>query len=699
MKFNADIDSIDWERLLSDNVNESISTFNAYIQHLFDFHAPKKKVTIKEHGHPWITPTIKEMIRKRNEAHNRSRRTGLVSHKVYYKDLKNVVRRAIHSEKSAYFNYYIVSKEKNPRVLWKNIKRNVVDFKKNDMDLPQHLNDPEQINSHFLNVSGKNSVDLSQLTYFEFHRYCSTTFALKPVTEAMVTRIIRSIKTNAEGVDGISLDMLLMTLPRTLTIITAIVNQSIATGIFPDCWKAACVRPIPKIVSPVDLKDLRPISILPLMSKILEKAVSMQLTDYLESNSILPSNQSGFRKGRSTTTALLEVVDNVLAAQDRGEGTILALLDFSRAFDTINITLLLSKLTYYGFDPGTVRWFASYLSGRSQQVQVCSRDGGAAVSGTQPVVRGVPQGSILGPILFILYSADITESIRDCECHLYADDLQIYVTCKPNGVHSAVEKLNRDLSRVACWSEKNSLFLNPLKSKFLVLGTKHLISAIVAQNPRVCIADDDLSCVAEARNLGVLMDGLLHFENHVCEIVRNCFYRLKVLYRVRAHLSVDIRVKLCDSLILSKLSYADTVFHDCLLSRTKKTIQRLQNACARFCFDIPYRSHVTPFLNKGKLLKMEARRTLHLATLLFGIIKTEKPSYLFDKLNFSIRAVRQAPRLLFPRHKGASFRGSFKYAATKCWNNIPPPIRNVKSLCKFKKDLRDHLLNLQISST
>ncbi|CAK1588448.1 unnamed protein product [Parnassius mnemosyne] len=158
--------------------------------------------------------------------------------------------------------------------------------------------------------------------------------------------MISNIASNAQGADGITRDMIKLTLPRTLAIITAIVNQSIKTGVFPDIWKRALVKTIPKKSNPNELKDLRPISILPLMSNIVEKVVSQQLLEFLNVNNILPQKQSGFRNGHSTATALLDVVDEVLSEADSGNGTILVLLDFSRGFDTINHDLLMSKLSH-----------------------------------------------------------------------------------------------------------------------------------------------------------------------------------------------------------------------------------------------------------------------------------------------------------------------------------------------------------------
>lgn len=142
---------------------------------------------------------------------------------------------------------------------------------------------------------------------------------------------------------------------------------------------------------------------------------------------------------------------------------------------------------------------------------------------------------------------------------------------------------------------------------------------------------------------------------------------LRVLYQVRKHLSVDLRIKLCDTLVLSRLNYVDTVINGCLLARSKALLQRIQNACARFCFPIPSRTLVTPYLNSSRMLKMDARHSLHFASLLFGVIHYQQPLYLFTKLKYSTRPTREAIRLICPRHgSSAAFRGSFRYSATKC---------------------------------
>ncbi|CAK1582606.1 unnamed protein product [Parnassius mnemosyne] len=385
----------------------------------------------------------------------------------------------------------------------------------------------------------------------------------------------------------------------------------------------------------------------------------------------------------------------LILTQDKGEATILTLLDFSRAFDTIDTTLLLSKLMYYGFDCNALKWFESYLNGRTQRVRLRNETGTNIFSVASPVTRGVPQGSILGPLLFILYSADITGCFKYCQYHLYADDLQVYISFRPDDTNEAVNKLNLDLSMIAEWANNNELILNSNKTKFMILGSKKLIERTNAHKPKIVVGGNHIEQVSEVRNLGIIMDNRLRFENHVTHTVKNCFYRLKILYNIREYLSEELRIQLCESLILSKLNYADIVMGECLLARTKLVIQRVQNACARFCFRIPRRGHVTPFLNQSKLINMKSRRSVHYSCLLYKILQNQQPKYLYEKLSFSQRFSRETVRLLYPRHRTAAFRGSFRYAATKCWNNIPPPIKGSRTVRTFKVKLKEYLLNLQ----
>lgn len=700
--FNKDLDSLDWKSVSNLTTAECLlNNFYFLLLTLFDKHAPYKTITIRsKQSLPWMTDIIQLMIGLRNQAHENYRKSKLDTDRQYYKDLKSLVIAAIASEKRAYFNHYVNSNIKNSKIFWKNLKEKVlVDPGKSEC-LPDCFNDPNLINDSFLDVPGEDIVPISELTFFELHRFGTSTFHLQPVSESEVFKYILSIKSNAVGKDGISRDMLMLTMPRTLTLIADILNKSIVSGTVPIQWKEAVVNPLSKVDQPHDLKDLRPISILPYLSKILEKIVYNQLSKYVENNNILPTFQSGFRKGRGTVTTLLDVTDNILAEQDRGCGTILTLLDFSRAFDSINIPLLLSKLAYYGFDHHSIMWFNSYLSNRSQSVKLSKEDGTNIISRSKPVTRGVPQGSILGPLLFIIYSADLAKVITSCKYHCYADDVQLYISATPDNITQALLGMTEDLHRIADWSDRNALVLNPSKSKYLILGSKNQVKKILLSNPVVNIRGQAIERVEEVKNLGVILDSDLRFESHVLNLVRNCFYRLKVLYKIRNLLSEKARITVCESLILSRLNYGDLVYGPRLLSKTQRLVQRVQNACCRFCFNVPARTHISPYLNNAELLNMSSRRQLHLASLMFDVVKFKTPVYLHSKLKFPPSGCRSTrPPLATHLHRTVAFTGSFRYQATKCWNNIPPPLRSITSKCTFKAHLKINILNKQKMGT
>lgn len=206
-----------------------------------------------------------------------------------------------------------------------------------------------------------------------------------------------------------------------------------------------------------------------------------------------------------------------------------------------------------------------------------------------------------------------------------------------------------------------------------------------------------------ARNLGLLLDNGLKFEEHIKSKIGKCYGALKQLYKIREFLSVPIRHRLTDALVLSHLDYCDIVYGPCLYKKTENKIQRVQNSCIRFCHTVPPRSHITPYLNSFNILKMSNRRKLKLNTLVFKLRQTSNPSYLSDKLNWNDRKENTARSIRYPllqlsmRCRLTLFAGSFRFAATKCWNDLPPPLRKLKSLPAFKRKCRQWLLDTQKS--
>lgn len=702
--FLQDLKEQPWSEILKyDDVEIMTSHFNDLLTCIFDKHSPLKRIRINQRPRPWLTDVVKHMMFLRDKAWSKALATKTERHRRYFKDLKNLVNSAIKSEKRAYFNFFVNNNLDNPKQMWKHLKQTAgVSGNAALPSIPKVLNDPEKINSFFLDVPGDARADNKLVEFFKENKFTESQFSIDNCSEEEVAKIINSINTNASGHDLISIGMIRMTLVVTLPIITRIINKSITSKKIPDTWKIAKVIPLPKGTTVEEFKDLRPISILPVLSKIVERVVYTQLSKYLEAENILPDMQSGFRGEHGTSTALAHVTDEIIQASDSGNGSILTLLDFSRAFDCINTELLLAKMSHYGLSKSTCEWFGSYLSNRSQFVQVTDDEGNQVNSSVKHVTRGCPQGSILSPLIFVLYTADLIGCITFCKVHLYADDTQVYFSFKPKDTSAAVEKINKDLDAISAWAQKNTLVLNPNKSKFMVLGTRHQCESIIQMNPCIEINQQSIERVTKARNLGLVLDSELRYVEHINNIIRSAFFRLKVLYRIRCYLTERVRILLTESLVLSLFNFCDVVYGPRLFAKTERAIQRVQNACARFCFDIPRRSHVSPFLNQKGILKMSARRKLHLACLFQRVVQSRRPKYLYTKFvwardhcTYHHTRSKESHKIIMTRHNTEGYRGCFKYAASKIWNDLPPPLHEPMTNMTFKKHLRRIYFNIQ----
>ena len=254
----------------------------------------------------------------------------------------------------------------------------------------------------------------------------------------------------------------------------------------------------------------------------MEKIMNFQIRNHLNNYNILPTNQSGFRSGHSCTTALLKISDDILTATDQGKTTALVLIDYSKAFDTISHELLYSVLHFIGFSENSVVMIKNYLQNRIQFVETTkgkSNDGN--------ITCGVPQGSILGPLLFCIYTCNITSVLKTCNAHMYADDTQIYYSFKHTDTYIANTKINNDLKELASVSALHNLQINPTKSNVLIFGKNR---TIVESDINVKINDDVLIPTNSAKNLGVEFDVDLRFKKHISKCIQKAYLNLKLLY-------------------------------------------------------------------------------------------------------------------------------------------------------------------------
>ena len=687
--FLRDLNLINWSAVVEiEDINEKVRFFRDSMVGLFEIHAPLRKGRFTRAPAPWITHTIREMMKLRDRAQTRYRRTGAGAHGRYYRDLRNMVRAAVSREKRAYFQYCV--QNKSPKETWNSI-RNLGICNRTATSIPTELGDAGAINRGFLESLTDHGICADTLGFYEGGLMPSVVgappFGFVAVCEGEVAAAVRMIKSNAVGDDGISMKMIRMCAPAIMPCLAHIVNSCLVESVFPESWKVSLVIPVPKKTKPQAIGDLRPISILPALSKILEKIAVKQLTEHLKRYKILPEVQSGFRSGYSCVTALANVVDDVVGAKDKGLATALVLLDFSRAFDTLNHNMLFAILKHVGLGQSSVDFFRSYLSGRKQKVFL--RDCSEALD----VRMGVQQGSIMGPILFSVYTSGIKNYINKCKYHLYADDTQLYHSFLPLEVDEASAVMNRDLAGVLRFSVDHGLRINPSKTLCVVFGPgrcrEHVVEGLDLSVDGVNITFKDT-----VKNLGVHLDSTLRFREHVTVLVRRAYASLRLLYSHRSILTVSLKRQLCEALVLSHLNYCDVLYGSFLDTVSVGRLQRVQNSCLRYIFGIRRNAHISHKLLELNWLNMGDRRYIHTLVFYFKILKFRIPLYLYNRIIFrgDIHNVATRNRVLIqiPRHRTQLFKRTYSYRLAVHYNEIRSHLGG--SVASFVRGTRESFL-------
>lgn len=354
----------------------------------------------------------------------------------------------------------------------------------------------------------------------------------------------------------------------------------------------------------------------------------IQLVKHLSTYEILPMHQSGFRQGHSCATALLKVSDDILKAYDSGQLSALVLLDFTKAFDTISHRLLISILHFIGLGNNATYLISDYLEGRTQATKIDNN-----LSSESLLIMGVPQGSILGPLLFSIYTSNFCNKLEYCVSHMYADDTQLYLSFNKNQIEESKEKINLDLGVINTVSKEHCLFLNPKKSKLLLFGNKSVVSSL-SESFQVEVDNTIIPFVNSADNLGVTFDNTFRFKNQISKYVQRSYCALKLIYPHKNYLSENIKTMLCELLVLSNFNYCAPLYYPCLDMASKYRVQKVQNSCIRYIFGIRRRDHVTHKLKDINWLTMNNRLKLATLCLYHQIVLSKQPVYLYNKIRF-----------------------------------------------------------------
>ena len=524
----------------------------------------------------------------------------------------------------------------------------------------------------------------------------------RPVTEDEVLKTIKKSPKKSCSLDPLPNFLFMDLIDILIKPITKLINLSLLEGTVPPEFRYAVVTPLlkkPKLPKN-ELKNYRPVSNLNQISKTLERVVCAQLQEHISANQLHNHSQSAYKAGHSTETALLKIKNDIHLILSQGHAALLVLLDLSAAFDTIDHSVLLNRLNSCFSIHGTpLAWFKSYLTRRSQAVKV-----GESVSKPKVLEFGVPQGSVLGPILFTMYTSPLSKIISNYTSlnhHFYADDTQIYLSITPNNFSLAVTELQSCLGNIQLWMSTNKLKLNAEKTEVMFVGTKSQQSKFSSKFP-IEILGNDMMPQTSFRNLGVTFDNLFTFTKHVSMVCSSGFYHIRDLCRIRRHLTKAATVTLANALVSSRLDYCNSLLYS-LTNKNLTRLQRVQNSLCRVVCKLPRRARVSPSLKALHWLPVKFRILFKTCLLTYKALNTGHPAYLKNYLNFYSCAKptrRSNPELMLLdtpnplRLRPSShcqLENSFVHSAPRLWNSLPLHVRTATSLPAFRKSLKTHL--------
>ena len=634
----------------------------------------------KRNNRPWLTKDLLQAMRERNSLYKQAKITGNFAN---YKRQRNMVVEQLRLAKKSYFLRINADSAKSfwkaCRLMYKQPSTGVPVLSAPDgTSVDTNLGKAELLNEHFVKCFNTALPPLvppsANTTVPPEDLLCSEDWVFNSLVSLDVTK--------SSGPDEISAYMLKHTAASISSSITTLFNKSLSFGCVPTEWKLARVTPVPKVSKPTSPDHFRPISLLSILSKILEKHVCSLVRDHLASNSLLSDHQWGFRPGRSTTSALLSTLSDWHDELDNGNDICAVFFDYRKAFDSVPHSPLVKKLMDLNIDPFIITWITSYLCNRKQSVVVSGE-----TSNSVQVVSGVPQGSVLGPLLFCIYIDSVTHCVQSLYARnvLYADDLLLYkkITCAEDLVD-----MQQDVLAIEQWSGTNHLTLNSSKCKVMVISRKKSPFSHPLYLNGVA-----LDQVSSFKYLGITISHDLTWSTHIGKICGKARQTLGLLYR-QFYRKCDSKslLKLYISLVRPHLEYACSVWaphtHKNILS-----IERVQMFGVKMIsgeWNAPYSEN----LNHLGLVSLERRRLDLSLCLLFKYVNSLCffPEGIIAKKHVSGYNLRTSHPLLleqpFSRTKSSYF--SFIPHSISIWNSLPSSIVCASSFKTFKCMLYDY---------
>ena len=704
-KLEHELRGVSWNNVLqSADPNRCCHELMNIIDKIMSKFLKTKKKTNRKNSLPWIDSSIRQLMKKRDLALKESLKSHTGTAVALYKGLRNQVTKELRKAKSAYYINVITEAKGNSSLIWKQInslikpqitKNTVKELKINNQTISESRQIAQALNDYFVE-------SVEEMARSFKSNGCVTTstaekighsFELHEVSQNQVIEIINNLKTT-HSKDLSNLDVAfakkhMITLAKPLT---HLINTSMVSGKFPEEWKQARVIPIFKSGAVDLVSNYRPISILPVLSKILEKIVAKQLTAYLESNSYIHPLQFGFRTKFSTESANCYLLEKIKSYLDKGSLVGAVFLDLKRAFDTVNHSILISKLANYNFSQNTLAWFTSYLSNRNQCVMINNTK-----SSFSQIKTGVPQGSVLGPILFSLYINDLPKSCQGADFQMYADDAVIYA--HGTTATAVSKKLTEYLEAVANWLDNSCLTLNVDKTVSMCFSSGRRPTPTTLN---ISINNQSITQVSEVNYLGLILDYHLKFDKHVKKISKIVKLNLYTFRLIRECLTFEAAKIFLHSMILSHFNYCITAWSQASPS-VVKPLKGLYNRAIKILGKRPIRSHHCNVLRDLKMLSFENYITLSNSNLTHKCLHDQAPQALCD-LVLPMHALGRCTRSAtagncqVPKRKSPLGQSSFLVKGANTWNSLPTELKQVHNHKQFKAKLKEFLKDNQICS-
>ena len=695
-KYKRLLSENDWSFIsAANNVDEIADKVSSIIIEAAKQSIPFKEITVRPNEPPWINSNIKRQIRQRKRLFKRAKKSNNENIWTQFRTKRNSVTASRRIAKQEYIEKIAKDLRSNDinskswhkissNLLRSSSKQTSIPFLETTSGITETDNDKAEILNHYFASQSDLADRHSSPPDLELPNY--------PMLENIhispdeVKQAIKQLKPNkAPGPNLIGPKLFKEASNELATPLSDMYNLSLTTKTYPASWKKANVCPIFKKDNPCKLNNYRPISLLNYEGKIMERCVHKHISEYLEANTIISEFQSGFKPTDSTINQLAYLCNEFAKDIDESKEIRVVFLDISKAFDRVWHKGLLAKLRAIGFSENIVEWFSSYLENRKQRVCL-----GGIASAWLSIFAGVPQGSILGPILFLIFINDIVKYIRT-NIRLFADDTILYKVV--HNIDLAAAELNIDLESIKFWAKIWKVVFNPLKSKSLLITKKNQ----TIQHPPLIMSQSQIEEVNEHKHLGITFCRTLTWTNHISEISRKAWKRIGSLRRYKFLLDRGSLFKMYTTFIRPLLEYGGVVWDSCS-NENKRLIEKIQVEALRITTGGTKVCSLQKLYDDLSCETLEQRRHKHKLFLLYKIINNLAPNYLMQLLpprvqQFSRYPLRNSEDFAIPVTRTTTYYNSFLPTALRDWNVLSLDTRNAPTLNSFKHTLRNnHIL-------